>query len=246
MKHLAEGCCVVEPEEGDWRIEGTRRYRVPISSRMGAQHIAQIVSRFGRGCSKGWVNPGSEEVHYVVAGEGQCYIDGFSYPLVPGAAVFVPQGAEFAVENGGGADLTLVSVACPEEAKRRLSEPARTVPLTSYQAPSRVVLERERREIATPQRSFRLLADKDVGCQQVTQFIGYIPPSKAPHHNHPYEEAIYILEGEGTLSAGGDHAPLRAGASIYLAPRVDHCLENSSRGPFRLLGVIYPAGSPTC
>lgn len=246
MKRLSEGCCVIDPDEAEWKVEGTRRYRVPISSRIGAQRIAQMVSRFGSGLSPGWVNPGSDEVHYVVAGGGECYIDGFSYPLEPGAAVFVPKGAEFAVENRAGGDLTLVSVSCPEESKRRLSEPARTVPLTSYQAPSRVVLERERKEIATGDRTFRLLVDKDIGCEQVTQFVGYIPPSKAPQHCHTYEEAIYILDGEGTLWAGEDHVPFRAGTSIYLPPKVSHCVENPSCGRVRLLGVLYPAESPAC
>jgi len=32
----------------------------------------------------------------------------------------------------------------------------------------------------------------------VTQFIGFIPPGRAPDHFHRYDEVIYILAGEGS------------------------------------------------
>jgi mannose-6-phosphate isomerase-like protein (cupin superfamily) len=243
MKRLAD-CCLIEPNEGEWRIEGNRRYRVPIGSRTGARRIAQTVSRFGAGLSLGWVNPESEEVHYVVSGEGECYIDGFSFPLEPGTGVFVPKGAEFAVENRSASELTLVSVTCPEETGRKLSEPARTVPLTSYQAPLRVVHEKERQETPSGERAYRILVDQELGCQQVTQFVASIPRSKVPLHSHPYEGAIYVLEGEGTLWVGDQQARFGPGTSIYLPPGASHGVENRSSHRARLLGVIHPPGSP--
>lgn len=244
MKRLAGGSSVIEPHEGDWKIEGLWRFRTPISARMGAERIAQIESRYSPGLSPGRVNPGSEEVHYVVTGRGQCFVDGFSSPLQPGSGVFVPKGAEFAVENERDSEMIVVSVTCPEEKPSRVILVPRTVPLTSYQAPQRVVVESEREEIPTGDRRFRVLVDQDLGCREVTQFIGFIPKSKAPQHSHNYEEAIFILEGEGFLWAEDEQAPFRPGTSIHLPKGARHAVENRGEEPVRLLGVFSPPGSP--
>ena len=42
-----------------------------------------------------------------------------------------------------------------------------------------------------------------------TQFIGLVPPGRAPDHFHTYDEVIYVLDGEGTLFIGGEEAELR-------------------------------------
>ena len=49
------------------------------------------------------------------------------------------------------------------------------------------------------------------GCPSVTQFIGFVPPGRAPDHFHRYDEVLYILEGEGTLHIDGEEAPLAPG-----------------------------------
>lgn len=86
----------------------------------------------------------------------------------------------------------------------------------------------------------------DVGCQTVTQFVGWIPRSRAPFHRHTYEEAIYILEGRGILHLRGQSAAAEfgPGTSIYLPVGVVHCLENPGPAAIRVLGVFHPSGSP--
>jgi len=79
---------------------------------------------------------------------------------------------------------------------------------------------------------------------EVTQFVGSIPPGRAPDHFHLYEEVICILEGEGIMHAGESSTPVGAGSCIFLPIRQRHCLENTGSGELRLLGVFYPAGSP--
>jgi mannose-6-phosphate isomerase-like protein (cupin superfamily) len=79
---------------------------------------------------------------------------------------------------------------------------------------------------------------------EVTQFVGSIPPGRAPDHFHLYEEVICILGGEGIMHAGESSTPVSAGSCIFLPIRQRHCLENSGSGELRLLGVFYPAGSP--
>jgi mannose-6-phosphate isomerase-like protein (cupin superfamily) len=80
---------------------------------------------------------------------------------------------------------------------------------------------------------------------QVTQFVGSIPPGRAPDHFHNYEEVLFILRGEGRMWAGMTHTPIAFGSCIYLPKGQVHCVENTGDGELRLLGVFYPAGSPS-
>ena len=91
----------------------------------------------------------------------------------------------------------------------------------------------------TGDRSYRELIE-----QQVTQFVGTIPPGRAPDHHHLYEEVICILDGEGVMWAGQSHAPISSGSCIFLPRKQTHCVENKGASDLRLLGVFYPAGSP--
>ncbi|HKR62422.1 MAG TPA: cupin domain-containing protein [Thermoanaerobaculia bacterium] len=79
---------------------------------------------------------------------------------------------------------------------------------------------------------------------ETTQFVGAIPPSRAPDHFHLYEEVICILDGAGVMWAGETSTPIGAGSCIFLPRKQRHCVENTGPGDLRLLGVFYPAGSP--
>jgi len=79
---------------------------------------------------------------------------------------------------------------------------------------------------------------------EITQFVGSIPPGRAPDHFHLYEEVLCILQGSGFLWAGSSKAPIAPGSCVYLPKGQSHCVENTTSGELRLLGVFYPAGSP--
>ena len=79
---------------------------------------------------------------------------------------------------------------------------------------------------------------------ETTQFVGSIPPGRAPDHFHLYEEVICILQGSGTMWAGSSSTPIAPGSCIFLPRRQVHCVENTGTGELRLLGMFYPAGSP--
>ena len=235
MKLLAGGARVFGAEEG---VGG--RSRTPICRQSGAQQLAQTIREYGRGRAAAQVHSAAEEVLYVASGRGTCHIAGFRYALEPGSGVYIPAGAAWSVENPSDESLRVVSVCCPEEPAQPASEP--TTP--AGEAPRRVVHEREREDIPAGDRRFRYMVDKDLGCRQVTQFVGFIPPSKAPFHSHTYEEAIYILEGTGVAHTEEESAEFGPGTSIYLPPGTRHCLENPGTAAVKLLGVFYPSGSP--
>ena len=102
----------------------------------------------------------------------------------------------------------------------------------------------EERRSATAARQFTLGVTPAVGCASVTQFIGYVPPGRAPDHFHRYDEVLYILEGEGILHIDGEEARFTAGSCVHLPARLVHSLENTGAEELRLLGVFRPAGSP--
>jgi mannose-6-phosphate isomerase-like protein (cupin superfamily) len=168
-----------------------------------------------------------DEVLFVLEGRGTAEIGGETHNLEQGTGVFVARGTSWRVEAADG--LVLLSVLVEE-------------PLAATETHSIVVGgERDR---ATAGREFTLLSRPENGCASVTQFIGHIPPGRAPDHFHLYDEVVYVLAGEGAFHVGGETASLQAGSCIHLPARLVHCLENHGPGEMQVLGVFRPAGSP--
>lgn len=76
-----------------------------------------------------------------------------------------------------------------------------------------------------------------IGCS-----LTEVPPGKTawPFHAHlGNEEAIYVLEGQGTLRLGDEQRPLRTGDYVALLPREDaaHQVINTSDAPLRYLAI---------
>lgn len=168
-----------------------------------------------------------DEVLYVLAGSGVVTVGEETHALEPGTGVFVASGTPWRVDSAGG--LRLLSVLVEEP-----------LPATS----SNAVVAPGRRGAATAGREFTLLAQPENGCASVTQFVGHIPPGRAPDHFHRYDEVVYVLSGEGAFHVDGESAPLRPGTCVHLPARLIHCLENHGPGEMNVLGVFRPAGSP--
>jgi mannose-6-phosphate isomerase-like protein (cupin superfamily) len=243
MKVLTGGCRVYSSEDGQFSTLGTWTARTVISRNSGAQRITQTVSDYAPGLSPAAVNPRAEEVLYVVSGEGKCRVNGFEYALNSGAAIFIPPGAVYSIENTGAEKLRLAGSCCPEDPQRRIVEGP--MPVGSGPPPRLLVHEDLREDIHAGQdRLFRYLVYTDLGCKQITQFVGWIPPSKAPVHYHTYEEGILILEGRGIVHTDDQSCEFGAGSSIYFPIGVRHCVENPGTSTIKLLGAFYPSGSP--
>jgi mannose-6-phosphate isomerase-like protein (cupin superfamily) len=169
----------------------------------------------------------ADELLYVLEGTAAATIDGSSYELGPGVAVFVSQGTAWSIDRA----VRAVSVLVHD-------------PPSSDVTHAVVDLGSAEKGAATAGRQFVLGATPEVGCESATQFIGLVPPGRAPNHFHPYDEVIYVLEGEGVLYIDSDEAPLEPGSCVHLPARLVHCLANTGTTELRLLGVFRPAGSP--
>jgi mannose-6-phosphate isomerase-like protein (cupin superfamily) len=174
-----------------------------------------------------------ETMLFVVDGEGALLAGGTEHPLEPHTGALIPPGEAWAVEHAGPGDLRLVAVLGRPGHGGEDAEVA-VVRLADQEA-----------RAATGDRSFRVVCDPHVGCRSATQFVGFVPPGRAPEHLHQYDEVIYILDGEGVLHLDGRSTPFGAGATIHLPPRSVHCLENVGEGDLVVLGVFTPAGSPS-
>ena len=168
-----------------------------------------------------------DEVLYVLEGSAVVTVGNEKQDLEPGTAVFVARGTAWQVESAAGLKLLSVLIEQPLRASA-----------------NHAVIASGERGSATAGREFSLLAHPENGCESVTQFVGYIPPGRAPDHFHLYDEIVYVLAGEGAFHVDGESAALRAGSCIHLPARLIHCLENHGPREMQVLGVFRPAGSP--
>lgn len=242
---LAGGCRVWGLTEGRPRTIGGVRVWNRAGRRSGAEAISLRVLRFPPGVS-GLDGSEADDVLYVLDGEATVYLDGRAHRVGPDTGVYLRPGARLTVDNPGPRPFTVVSSRCPDPgtALRAVAPETRRARGAKPPRLSPIVRLADRPSETTGDRSYRVLVDRSVGCEAVTQFVGTIPPGRAPDHFHQYEEVLCILDGKGRMWAGRSHAPIGPGSCIFLPRRQVHCVENTGEGPLRLLGVFYPAGSP--
>ena len=228
---LEGGCRVSTMHEGDPRVFGSLNIWNQIGKANGAEAISLRILEFAPGLSPELHNDESDEVFYVLEGCCLVAIDGNEYELGPETGVYLRPGQTLRVENSGPDVARFVSSQCPAT-----NSPANQLPP--------IVRLADRRALPTADRWYRVLVDDEIGSEQVTQFVGSIPPGRAPDHFHEYEEVLFILRGEGMMWAGETSTPIGPGSCVYLPRRQVHCVENTGSDELRLLGVFYPAGSP--
>jgi len=236
---LEGGCRVSTMHEGEPRVDGSLKIWNQIGKASGAKAISLRVLEFGRGTSPVLRNRASDEVFYVLEGSCAVVIDDVPYEVGPETGIYLRPGQTLSVQNAGPDAVRFVSSQCPEETDDAVVQPAQA----ASDLPPIVKLS-DRRALPTADRWYRVLVDDEIGSEQVTQFVGSIPPGRAPYHFHEYEEVLFILRGEGLMWAGETNTPIGPASCIYLPRGQVHCVENTGSGELRLLGVFYPAGSP--
>ena len=222
---LEGGCRVSTMGEGSPQVSGSLAVWNHIGKTSGADAISLRILEFGPGTSPVLRNDEYDEVLYLLEGGCTVVVDGTAYELGPETGVYLRPQQELRVENAGV--VLFVSSQCPAET------------LDARKQPPTIVRLSDQRALPTGDRWYRVLIDA-----QVTQFVGSIPPGRAPDHFHEYEEVLFILRGEGRMWAGETNTPIGPSSCIYLPKRQVHCVENTGTGELRLLGVFYPAGSP--
>jgi mannose-6-phosphate isomerase-like protein (cupin superfamily) len=248
---------------GEPLVEGTLRLWKQIGRATGAQAISLRVMEFAPGLSPTLRNDNCDEILYMLdampedAGDNEVstnrgsgwvnlLIDDHSHKVEADSGIYIRPGETFAVDNPGSNLVRFISSQCPDPDRTPIFV-SPTLPSVepTTDRPKRIVRLADRRAQPTADRWYRVLIDDEVGSEQVTQFVGSIPPGRAPDHFHQYEEVLFILTGEGRMWAGETNTPITPGSCIYLPKGQVHCVENTGDGELRLLGVFYPAGSPS-
>jgi mannose-6-phosphate isomerase-like protein (cupin superfamily) len=230
---------VVSVEEApERRADGdTAAVRDVAGPATGSPHLLHRLVRFGRGRSRPRGPGEHEELLFVLSGTGTLRLDGAGHPLEPEIGVLVRAGQAYEVEVPSDAPLVLSSVTV-------LTAPESPVAVGAQHVTVR--LADQDAAAATADREFRIVTGPATGCARATQFVGSIPPGRAPVHFHRYDEVVLVLDGEGAAHLEGQpEAPIAAGSCILLPAGVRHCVENRGDGPLRVLGVFRPAGSPS-
>ena len=222
---LEGGCRVSTLGEGSPQVFGSLKVWNHIGKATGADAISLRILEFGPGTSPVLRNSESDEVLYLLEGGCSVVIDETAYKLGAETSVYLRPQQQLRVESAGV--VLFVSSQCPAETLEARNQSPTIVRLS------------DQRAMPTGDRWYRVLIDA-----QVTQFVGSIPPGRAPDHFHEYEEVLFIVRGEGRMWAGESNTPIGPGSCVYLPRRQVHCVENTGKDDLRLLGVFYPAGSP--
>ena len=258
---LEGGCRVSRLLEGTPEERGSLRVFRHVDRTTGASAISLRVLEFAPGLSPTLVNASCDEVLFVVAGQGAVLLDGRSHAVEPETGIYLRPRMRFAVDQPGPGPLTMISSRCPDPGPdvavgpqgAHAADPSGVDPAdssgvdpaaSSGSGRPPIVRLSERTSETTADRWYRVLLDATVGSAQVTQFVGGIPPGRAPDHYHEYEEVFCILSGNGCMWAGASNTPIEVGSCVFLPRRQVHCVENTGSGELKLLGVFYPSGSP--
>ncbi len=207
--------------------------------------IRRLVEVFPGARFEGTAGPAGE-LWFVIAGIGRLESGaGPAMPVRPGTGLWLPPGARYRLCGDGPGVLRLDSVSLPARAADSDGTGARGwAGAPGNAAAPRLAELRDCPVQVTGNRRFRVLFGPGNGCGAATQFVGEIPPGRAPDHSHPYDEMVLVLEGEGVLHTGPADHPLAPGSCVHLPPGEPHCLENTGRTTLRVLGVFHPGGSP--
>jgi cysteine desulfurase family protein (TIGR01976 family) len=192
----------------------------------GCDGLHQRRLKLDDGARLDWTAGGQGEAWYVLSGAGRVDIPGHgTTELTPGIAVWLNRETSYSLAGDG---LELVSVTV------RQGEPPDGPAL-------RVVSLEDSEPERTGDREFRVLLSAGLS---ITQFVGLIPPGRAPEHHHTYDEVVHVLAGNGVVHLADGDTEIGPGTSVYLPPYQPHCLENTGMQTLQVLGVFYPAGSP--
>jgi mannose-6-phosphate isomerase-like protein (cupin superfamily) len=204
-----------------------------VPGRAPAGLVRRMISVASGSRFEGTASPGGE-LWFMIAGSGRLDAGGpgpRDTPVARDTGIWIPPRCRYRLDADDNVRLDAVALPATEL-------------LTGTSPGPRIVQLGECEVERTGDRQFRVLFGPGRGCEAATQFVGQIPPGRAPVHSHPYDEVVLVLEGEGVAHAGGTDLALAPGARVQLPRGLPHCLENTGRDTLVVLGVFHPGGSP--
>lgn len=83
------------------------------------------------------------------------------------------------------------------------------------------------------------LIGKDDGAPNFAMRLFELQPGGCtPYHRHPHEHEVFVLEGHGVVVCEGLSSPIGSEDAILMPGGKEHCFENTSDTPLRLLCLV--------
>ncbi len=238
--NLDSGAYVLTPSENDNKTVGNLSYQPVIAKEDGASKLSLHRMTISEGTTPWLRYSDVDTVLYIVDGKGHVDIAGTKIDISKETGVYIRPDEAFRIT--ANSDMTLFAAVCPMKTELLITDDNRTSFQNDY--PDRKVEFDMAKTNVMANRFYQELVDKKIGSNEVTQFIGEVPLSRAAMHRHLYEEAIVILTGYGRMWTGTKWADVKVGDVLFLPHRQGHSLECTAEEGMRLMGVFYPSGSP--
>ena len=238
--------------QNNLRTEGTI---FPVTYDLGIVHIAP-----GGYTSEHKVENRSEII-YIIEGEASASVQMVCKGLLPGEAIYIPQGAVQSVTNTGSGNLVYLSAMSPpytQEADILISNGPGAC--AKYVAPGPFVLIRDinrtavNESIATGKIYVNPIMNPDsvfadTGYQLENSFsLTYVmlPPDTAmdPHYLAGTTEADYVISGSATFMINGTKYQVSQGGLIVIPPDQPRYATNDGTEPVELISVCDPMWEP--
>jgi mannose-6-phosphate isomerase-like protein (cupin superfamily)/CDGSH-type Zn-finger protein len=239
---LDNNCFVVRTADSAADHYGSLHLQPTITAQDGADQLSQFYGRVSDHDAPIISFGGSDAVIFILSGEGELEIGTQRFPVAKHNGAFVRMGEALRLCAREGQSLEFNITVCPLGPGPQM---LKTMPdVFDLDIPNRVEAVDPDKRSAMADRFYQELIDGAKQGTEVTQFIGHIPKSRAPHHKHIYEETITILSGEGYMWTDETKAEVKAGDTIFLPLKQSHSLEATNDEGMLLIGVFFPSMSP--
>ncbi|HFB54619.1 MAG TPA: cupin domain-containing protein [Hellea balneolensis] len=239
---LDNNCFVVRSADSAASRYGSMCLQPTITDKDGADQLSQFYGTVTDQNAPVIRFAGSDAVIFILAGEGELEIGTQHFSVAKHNGAFVRAGEAFRLCARKGQSLEFNITVCPLGPGPDM---LKTMPdVFDESVPNRVEAVDPTKRSAMADRFYQELIDGAKQGTEVTQFIGHIPKSRAPHHKHIYEETITILSGEGYMWTDDTKAEIKAGDTIFLPLKQSHSLEATNDEGMFLIGVFFPSMSP--
>lgn len=222
-------------------VDGLRMMPV-IDSAHGAKNLSQYYAEVTQDGSPILSWPGADTLVYVLSGGGEINIGGEVFTIATESGAYVADGESMSLRSVGAGPMRVLLTVCPGVAGVVVH--AMMENNFDHSIGNRVGARDPALRNVMADRFYQVLIGEENGSEEIAQFIGEVPMSKAAPHRHLYEEAIVILNGEGVMWTETRRTPVAAGDIIFLPAQQEHSLECTSSEGLALAGHFYPSGSP--
>jgi quercetin dioxygenase-like cupin family protein len=222
-----------------------------VNERQGSVHSGLSLNELAAGGTIATHVHAFEEGVYILAGQAVVTVDGHPVPLGPGDFALLKVGVAHAWANPGSTPVRWLQMSAPQPKptgkERDTFFPASgrasgsSEPLSAHFDPTQIPPE-DARPAGLAKRVFlKWMIDEAFGAvHHRLLFIEYQPGASIGLHDHTFEEAYFVLEGEVQATLDGQIYQVKAGDVVWTGVGCVHAFANVGKAPVRWLETFSP------